>query len=114
MLQFLYLVQTEITAGLTDVLENETNSVTFNCQAIGEPVPNISWYFDGIMINVSDTSKYNDFNSVNGTEVTNILTILNTQSFNAGIYTCEAENFLGTDESSGILTVNGEYQHNNN
>ena len=111
MLSFLHLVQAEITAGPTDVLENETNTVTFSCQAVGEPVPNISWYFDGTMINVSDTSTYNDSNSINGTEVTSLLTILNTQSSNAGIYTCEAENFLGTDGSSGILTINGEYLH---
>ena len=61
------------------------------------------------MINVSDTSKYNVSSIVNDTEITNSLTILNTQSSNAGIYTCEAENFLGTNRSYGILTVNGEY-----
>ena len=118
MLSFLHLVQAEITAGQTDVLENETNPVTFSCQAVGEPIPNISWYFDGTMINVSDTSTYNDSNSINSTEVTSLLTILNTQSSDAGIYTCEAENFLGAVRSSGILTVNGEdlrtYHNNNN
>ena len=76
---------------------------------MGEPVPTISWYFNGTMINVSDTSKYNVYSTVNNTEITSLLTILNTQSSNAGIYTCEAENFLGTNGSSGILTINGEY-----
>ena len=61
------------------------------------------------MINISDTREYNDSSSINGTEVTSLFTILNVQSFNAGVYTCEAENFLGTDTSSGILTINGEY-----
>ena len=61
------------------------------------------------MINVSDTSKYNVSSTVNDSEITNLLAILNTQSSNAGIYTCEAENFLGTNRSYGILTVNGEY-----
>ena len=102
-------VQPEITEEVTDVLENETNSVTFNCQAVGEPVPTISWYFDGIMINVTDTSKYSVSNSINNTEVTSSITILNTQSSNAGMYTCEAENFISTNRTSGVLTVNGEY-----
>ena len=61
------------------------------------------------MINVSDTSKYSVSSSVNDNEITSLFTIFNTQSSNAGIYTCEAENFLGTNRSSGILTVNGEY-----
>ena len=103
----MHLVQAEISDELTDVLENETNPVTLSCQAIGEPVPTIIWYFDGTMINISDTSY--DSSSINGTEVTSLFTILNVQSSNAGVYTCEAENFLGTDRSSGILTINGEY-----
>ena len=98
----------EITDEVTDLLENETNPVTFSCQAISEPVPTISWYFNDTMINVSDTSKYNVSSTVNDTEITNLLTILNTQSSDAGIYTCEAENFLGTNRSYGILTINGE------
>ena len=91
------------------MLENETNPVVFTCQAVGEPVPTISWNFDGTMINVSDTSKYSMSNSINGTEVTSSITILDTQSSNAGMYTCKAENFISTNRSSGILTVNGGY-----
>ena len=72
-------------------------------------MPTISWYFNDTMINVSDTSKYNVSSTANDTEITSLLTILNTQSSNAGIYTCEAENFLGMNGSSGILTINGEY-----
>ena len=106
---YIYVVQAEITDGVTDVLENETNPVTLSCQAIGEPVPIIIWYSDGTMINVSDTSKYNVSSTVNDTEITNLFTIMFTQSSDAGIYICEAENFLGTNGSSGILTVNGEY-----
>ena len=36
----------------------ERDVASFTCQAIGEPAPNISWYFNGTMINESDTSKY--------------------------------------------------------
>ena len=104
----MHLVQTEITIQVTDILENETNPATFSCQATGEPVPSIIWYFDGVMINVSNTTKYNVTSSINGTVITSIITIMNTQSSDAGIYTCEAENFLGTSRSSGILTINGQ------
>ena len=76
---------------------------------MGEPIPTISWYFDGTMINVSDTSKYSVSNSTNGNEIISLFTIMSTQSSNAGIYTCEAKNFLGVNRSFGILTVNGKY-----
>ena len=104
----LHIVQSEITDKVNNLLENETNPVTFSCQATGEPVPTISWYFNGVMINVSDTSKYNISSSVNGTLVESLLTIVNAQSSDVGTYTCYTENILGTDRSSGILTVNGK------
>ena len=103
-----YIVQAEIITNVIDLLENENNTVTFSCQAIGEPVPTITWYFNGVMVNVSDTSKYNITSSVNETSVKNFLTITNAQSSDVGTYTCHAKNIIGTDTSSGILTVNGK------
>jgi len=58
---------------------------------------------------VSDTNKYNVQNSVNGTVVTNSFTIMNTQTSDVGTYTCQAENIIGVERSSGILTVNGKH-----
>ena len=101
-------VQAEITDGVIDMLENETNPITFSCKAIGEPVPNIGWYFNGELIDVSNASKYIVSNSSNGTTVTSLLTIMNTQSSDVGRYTCFAENIIGSDQSSGVLTVNGK------
>ena len=60
------------------------------------------------MINVSDTSKYNISSSVNGTVIMSSLLILNARSFDVGRYTCYAENIIGIDASSGILTINGK------
>ena len=60
------------------------------------------------MINVSDTSKYNITSSVNGTSVESLLTILNVISSDVGTYTCHANNTIGTNINSGILTVNGK------
>ena len=89
------------------MLENETLPSIFTCRATGEPVPNITWYFNDIMIfNVSDT-KYNISASKNGTVVTSIFTIKSAQSSDVGRYTCFAENFIGNDQSSGVLTING-------
>jgi len=89
------------------MLENETNPVTFSCQATGEPVPTIIWYFDGVMINVSKTSKYNVTSSINDTMVESFITIMNAQSLDVGTYTCYAENIIDSENSSGVLTVNG-------
>ena len=102
------LVQAEITDEIPDLVENETNLVTLNCQAIGEPFPSIDWYFNNVMINASDTSNYNISDSLNETVAESSLLILNVQSFNVGTYTCHAQNLIGIDRSSGILTVNGK------
>ena len=105
---FVYVVQAEIINDVADLLENETNAVTFTCQSLGEPVPTISWYFNDDMINVSDSSKYNITSSVNGTLVKSLLTIVSIISSDVGTYTCHANNIIGTDINSGILTVNGK------
>ena len=107
----LFIVQAEVISDVTDLLENETNPIIFSCQATGEPVPSIGWYFKGVMINVtvSDASKYNVSNTLSETVITSTLTISNAQSFDVGTYTCQAENIIGIDQSSGILTVNGRF-----
>ena len=94
---------------VTDLLQNETISSTFTCEATGEPVPNISWYFNDSTLLVSDASKYTISNSLNGTVIKSLLTIVSAQSSDVGKYTCHAENTVGTDRSSGVLTVNGKF-----
>ena len=90
---------------MTDLLENEANPVTFICAATGDPLPTISWYFNNILLNTSD---HNISRAVSGIVVESLLTIFNVQSSDVGTYTCHAENFIGSDRSSGILTVNGK------
>ena len=106
---FLYVVQAEIIDEVTDLLENETFPSTFTCEATGEPVPNISWYFNDSTLLVSDANKYSISNSLNDTVIKSLLTIVSAQSSDVGKYTCSAENIIGTDRSSGILTVNGKF-----
>ena len=108
MLYLNYVVQAEVISNVADILENETNPVTFSCQATGEPIPNISWYFNRIIINTSNTSKYNISNSINGNVITSVFTIVSAQSSDVGTYTCHAMNIIGSDKSSAILTVHGK------
>ena len=107
-LKYLCAVQPEITNDVADhdVIENGTDSVTFFCEAIGEPTPTISWYFNDVMITESD--KYSIYSGRVIGRAENALTINNPETSDAGTYTCHAENIVGSDSSSGILTVNGK------
>ena len=74
---------------------------------MGETVPDISWYFNDVMINVSDnSSKYMIVSrSLNITTTENTLTVYNVTSFDVGTYTCNATNVVGTVTDFGILSV---------
>ena len=96
-----------------DEVRNQNNNVTFLCQAVGEPVPDISWYFNGVMINVSDnSSKYMIVSrSLNITTTENTLTVYNVTSSDVGTYTCNSSNIIGSAAGSGILTVTSKFQN---
>ena len=87
---------------------------------MGEPVPDISWYFNDVMINVSDnSSKYMIMSrSLNTTTTENTLTVYNVTSSDVGTYTCHASNIIESVTSSGVLTVTsklyGESYHYQN
>ena len=94
---------------INNEIGNQSQNITFLCQAMGEPVPDISWYFNGVMINVSDnSSKYMIMSrSLNITTTENTLTVYNVTSSDVGTYTCNATNVVGNDSISGHLQVNG-------
>ena len=96
---------------IDDEIRDQEENVTFLCEAVGEPVPDISWYFNDVMINVSDnSSKYMIVSrSLNITTTENTLTMYNVTSSDVGTYTCNASNFIGSVTSSGILTVTSKY-----
>ena len=91
-------------------ITNGGNNVSFTCQATGEPVPTISWYFDDNPVDdILNTIKYTiSMMSLNTTTTNNMLIIMSIQSSDVGTYTCNATNVVSTDTSSGVLTVNGE------
>ena len=106
---FLFAVTPSIPILINNEIRNQTENVTFLCQAVGEPVPDISWYFNGVMINVSDnSSKYMIMSrSLNITTTENTLTVYNVTSSDVGTYTCNATNIVGKDSTNGHLQVNG-------
>ena len=96
---------------IDDEITNEKDNVKFICQSVGEPVPHIIWYFNDVMINVSDnSSKYMIVSrSLNITTTENTLTVYNVTSSDVGTYTCNSSNIIGSVTSSGILTVTSKF-----
>ena len=90
-----------------DQTQNESDTASFTCQATGEPVPTICWYFNGVLL-VNGMEHKISMMSLNTTTNSSTLTIMNVQSSDVGTYTCNATNVVSTDTSSGVLTVNGE------
>ena len=105
-----YIVPPEINLQLADMTENETNNVDFVCRAVGDPAPNIIWYFNGAMIDLSNTAKYHTSVLPLGQDILSFFLLIDAESSDVGTYTCQAVNIVGTDESSSILTVNGTYK----
>ena len=92
-----------------DETQIERGIASFNCQADGDPLPTISWYFNGAPLDESNTAKYMITDrEISTTTNSDILNILSVQSSDVGTYTCNATNVVSSDTSSGVLTVNGE------
>ena len=98
----LFLVLDLMTDELLDVLINQSYPIVFKCETVGEPKPNISWN-----INYNQANKFNISTSVNGSLVESSLTILNAQSSDLDIYTCNAYNGINR-HGSAVLTVNSK------
>ena len=108
---FYIIVIPSIENQIDNETRNQAENATFLCQAVGEPVPDTSWYFNDVMINVSDnSSKYMIVSrSLNITTTENTLTVYNVTSSDVGIYTCNSSNIIGSVTSSGILTVTSKF-----
>ena len=110
---FIFIVIPSIENPVDDEIRDQEENVTFLCEAVGEPVPDISWYFNDVMINVSDnSSKYMIVSRLlNKTTTENTLTVYNVTSSDVAIYTCNASNIIGSVTSSGFLTVTSKFQY---
>ena len=105
---FVYLVGPDIIE-VMDETQTEGGIASFTCQADGEPLPTISWYFNGALLDESNTAKYMiTERQISTTTNMDILNIMSVQSSDVGTYTCNATNVVSSDTSSGVLTVNGK------
>ena len=89
-------------------IQNEGTTASFTCQAIGKPIPTISWYFNGALLANGAAHIMISETAVNTTTINSVLTIMSVKSSDVGTYTCNATNVVSSDTSSGVLTVNGE------
>ena len=76
------------------VKAEEGKNATLSCNAIGNPVPTISWTKDGSVITRSSR--------INFSADKRQLTVTNMSRADSGEYLCVAKNSLGSDTSSGI------------
>ena len=96
-----FIVSPVIISSITDVSDNESDLAIFVCQAVGQPIPDISWYFNNAII--SNSNKYMIVSkSLNTNTTENTLTVYNITSADVGVYTCTATNDVGNDTSNGM------------
>ena len=113
-----YLVAPEISVPPVNNTVVDGDEVVFNCKAIGDPLPTISWYIRGVDLSLPNMVPFDDDGlfddsfiytmAINTTTVMSSLTINETIPFLAEDYVCVASNSLGNAGSTATLTVLGE------
>jgi len=90
------------------------NTITFVCVAHGNPIPFISW-------NRGDTVLSNDshitiseriLTNSGAMYVQSILELCSAEEEDTGQYNCFANNTLGNDNASFVLTTQSKHQYN--
>ena len=79
----------------------------FSCQATGEPVPFIEWYYNGAKVNTTSFLKYSLSSPISPNYADSTLIVLNVTSMDTGTYTCNATNVVGSAVSKAQLRING-------
>ena len=97
-----------IASPLNDTIVREGNTTTVICEAFGYPPPTVVW--NRINEILSDRVSVSDSVSVptgygNVTRVSVNLTITNVSREDTGVYTCSANNSIGSDSSNVSITV---------
>ena len=93
---------------LNDTIVREGDTTTITCESFGYPPPTIVWNrIDG---NLSDRVSVSDSVSVptgngNVTRVSVNLTITNAYREDTAVYTCSANNSIGSDKRNVNITV---------
>ena len=99
---------------MIDTIVREGNTTTITCEAFGYPPPTVVWNrINGMLsvrVSVSDSvSVPTGYGNV--TRVSVNLTITNASRKDAGVYTCYANNSIGSDNKNGSVTVQCTYVH---
>ncbi|XP_078381881.1 uncharacterized protein LOC144664619 isoform X2 [Oculina patagonica] len=81
----------------SSVTVKEKQNVTLSCKAAGFPPPVVAWYKDGDVIEQEEEEK-RQYEKIN-------LELKEIQFKDHGVYTCTAENLLGSVQSSVNITV---------
>ena len=87
------------------IFEEDTFSLT--CQAIGKPIPEISWYFNNVLMTNSTRYAISEI-SLNPITKNSTITILSAKQSDMGTYKCNAINLASTSSSSVLMIVNGK------
>ena len=99
---------------ISDTIVREGSITTITCEAFGYPPPTVVWNrINGIL---SDRVSVSDSVSVptgygNVTRVSVNLTITNASREDTGVYTCSANNSIGSDSSNVSITVQCKFDN---
>lgn len=86
------------------ILVNVSDPVTLECRASGKPAPKITWYKDGIQLNIaSSSSKYTLIHDSNLFIFS--ATLGKSNKTDSGVYYCKAENEHGQAQSSNATLI---------
>ena len=94
--EILQRVSVNLTIGEKLTILDKSN-VSLECMARGMPPPLLSWSKGGVKLDISQV---------------NLLHLQSVSLEDAGRYTCTADNFLGSDSQSAVLSVRGKYTLN--
>ena len=91
-----------------DTIVREGDTTTVTCEALGYPPPTVEWNrTDGLVddrVSMSDSISVPTGNG-NVTSVSVNLTITNAHREDTGVYTCSANNSIGSDDKNVDITV---------
>ena len=91
----------------TTVVINENNTTEITCEAIGYPPPTIVW--NRTNGTLSDRVSVSDSVSTGNGTVSVNLTITNASREDTGVYTCFANNSVGSDKRNVNIAVQCKY-----
>ena len=101
-----------MTSPFNDTTVLERNTITITCETFGYPPPTIVWSrSNGTLsdrVSVSDSVSVPTGNG-NVTRVSVNLTIINASREDTGVYTCSANNSIGSDNRNVSITVQCEF-----